>query len=59
MGIGREYVEQKNTAIPSRTTVCTENIYRFVMKDMKPVPARAIFIASPSRGHVTFSSTSP
>lgn len=59
MGIGREYVEQKNTAIPSRTTVCTENIYRFVMGGMKPVPVCAIFIASPSREHATFSSIPP
>lgn len=56
MGIGREYVEQKNTTIPSRTTVCTENIFCFFMGDMKPVPARAIFIASPFRGHAAFSS---
>lgn len=56
MGIGREYVEQKNTAIPSRTMVCTKNIYRLVIGGMKPVPARAIFTASPFRGHAAFRS---
>ncbi|GFI29678.1 hypothetical protein IMSAGC013_01065 [Lachnospiraceae bacterium] len=59
MGIGMEYVERKNTAIPLETAVCTENIYCFSMEGMKPVPARSIFMASPFRGCTVFKSVFP
>ena len=39
MGIGREYVEQKNTAIPLRTAICTKMIWYFIPVGGQPVPA--------------------
>lgn len=59
MGIGREYVERKNTAIPSRTAVCTERIYGFITGGMKPVPALGMFMASPFRGCTAFTFVFP
>ncbi len=38
-GDKKKYVEQKNTAIPVRTAVCTEKICIFIPGDGKPVPA--------------------